>query len=138
VCCGDDFSGGSCVVIVEVIRDDSTTAHEVIVLVKKKTSERKLSWSRVGIISAGCHDGGLTSAAHFGGVTSSFTASLSPWNRILLAAGLLGIDADDPEHGQVDAGVVAAGLLTHGTRVLLAVGVSHGPVHDTRGDSSES
>ena len=136
--CGNDFSCGSVVVIVEVVRNNGAAAHKVVVLVQKKTSPWKLSRSRVRVISTESSDVGLASSAHFGGVTSSFTASLSPWNRILLAAGLLGIDADDPEHGQVDAGVVAAGLLAHGTRVLLAVGVSHGPVHDTRGDSSES
>merc|ERR1719445_1776975 len=60
--------------------------------------------------------------------------SLGPGNSV----GLLRIDADDSEHGQVNAVVVAAGLLARGAGVLLAVGAGHGPVHDPGRDPAES
>ena len=90
VCSSDDFSGGSGVVIVEVVRDDGAAAHKVIVLVQKKTSPRKLSWSRIRVISAGNRIVGLACSAHLGGVTGGFLTSLGPRNSV----GLLRIDAD--------------------------------------------
>ena len=42
----------------------------------------------------------------------------------------------DAKHAEVDAGVIAAGLLAHWARGLLGVCVGHRSVHDPRADST--
>ena len=77
--------------------------------------------------------GGLPGAAHLARAPHVLVAALVPGDKLVVSG--LGVEALDPEHGEVDAGVVAAGLLAHGAGGLLGVGVGQGSVDDSGADA---
>jgi len=127
----DDLPGGGVVVVAEVVRDDGAAADEVIVLVEQQTGPGELPRGAVTMITT-CHPAGLPGAACLTGAPHILPTALSPLDKCV---GRLGVQALDAEHAEVDAGVVAAGLLTHWTCGLLRVGVGHGSVDNPGADS---
>ena len=129
----DDFPGGPGVVVAEVVRDDGAAAHEVVVLVEQQTGPGELPGLAVPVlVSPG--PGGLPGAAHLARAPHVLVAALVPGDKLVVSG--LGVEALDPEHGEVDAGVVAAGLLAHGAGGLLGVGVGQGSVDDPGADAA--
>jgi len=129
---GDDLPGGGVVVVAEVVRDDGAAAHKVVVLVEQETCPGELSGCAVSVVSPR-HAAGLPGAACLARAPHILPAALSPRDE---GIGGLGVEALDAKHAEVDAGVVAAGLLAHWARGLLGVCVGHRSVHDPRADSA--
>ena len=128
----DDLPGGGVVAVAEVVRDDGAAADEVIVLVEQQTGPGELPGLAVPVlVSPG--PGGLPGAAHLARAPHVLVAALVPGDKLVVSG--LGVEALDPEHGEVDASVVAAGLLAHGAGGLLGVSVGQGSVDDPGADA---
>lgn len=129
---GDDLPGRSAVVVTEVVGDERAGADEVVVLVEEETGPGELSRSRSTVTQVP-EEGLLPGAALLGAASHVLRAALGPGH--VLDSRVRG-DAGHTEHGQVNAGVVAAGFLPCGAGRLLCIGVGSGSVDDPGGDAA--